>query len=97
MENRARGRLSQAFVHGTTKKGRSPRTAPSSEPAALGADLIDAKLPFIAWLCRDYCFIDPVNGVVRVRPVVLPRGWRSHHYQRRLTLPGYMPQVKQPA
>ena len=36
----------------------------------LGADLINARLPFVRELCRDYQHIDPVTELVPVRPVV---------------------------
>ncbi len=85
MEFGPRDQLSQAFVH-EHNKGRTV-DAPCGpvvylDLRHLGADLIDAKLPFVRELCRDYQHIDLV---VRWSPVTgsAHDGWRSHRYQRR--------------
>ncbi len=73
MELGPRDRLSQAFEH-EVEKGRT-----SDSPYGpvvhldlrhLGAELIDAKLPFVRELCLRYERIDPVVDLVPVRPVV---------------------------
>ncbi|PVG84168.1 fumarate reductase (quinol) flavoprotein subunit [Nocardioides gansuensis] len=73
MELGPRDRLSQAFVH-EVEKGRT-----SDSPWGpivhldlrhLGAELIDAKLPFVRELCLKYERIDPVHELIPVRPVV---------------------------
>lgn len=73
MELGPRDRLSQAFVH-EHNKGRTVGTPYGPvvylDLRHLGADLIDAKLPFVRELCRDYQHIDPVVELVPVRPVV---------------------------
>lgn len=73
MELGPRDRLSQAFVH-EHNKGRTVDTPYGPvvylDLRHLGADLIDAKLPFVRELCRDYQHIDPVVELVPVRPVV---------------------------
>src|SRR3984893_5797724 len=73
MELGPRDRLSQAFVK-EMEKGRTLATpyghVVSLDLRHLGADLIDAKLPFVRELCRDYQHIDPVTELVPVRPVV---------------------------
>jgi fumarate reductase flavoprotein subunit len=73
MELGPRDRLSQAFVH-EQEKGRTVETPYGHvvylDLRHLGADLIDAKLPFVRELCRDYQHIDPVTELVPVRPVV---------------------------
>jgi succinate dehydrogenase flavoprotein subunit len=73
MELGPRDRLSQAFVH-EQDKGRTVDTPYGPvvylDLRHLGADLIDAKLPFVRELCRDYQHIDPVTELVPVRPVV---------------------------
>jgi fumarate reductase flavoprotein subunit len=73
MELGPRDRLSQAFVH-EFDKGRTIDTPygpiVNLDLRHLGAKLIDAKLPFVRELCRDYQNIDPVTQLVPVRPVV---------------------------
>src|SRR5258707_3057011 len=73
MELGPRDRLSQAFVH-EQEKGRTVETPYGHvlylDLRHLGAELIDAKLPFVRELCRDYQHIDPVTELVPVRPVV---------------------------
>ncbi|MEV0672545.1 fumarate reductase (quinol) flavoprotein subunit [Mycobacterium sp. NPDC050441] len=73
MELGPRDRLSQAFVH-ELDKGRTGETPYGPvvylDLRHLGAELIDAKLPFVRELCRDYQHIDPVSELVPVRPVV---------------------------
>ncbi|KWX24550.1 fumarate reductase [Mycolicibacterium wolinskyi] len=73
MELGPRDRLSQAFVH-ELDKGRTAETPYGPvvylDLRHLGAQLIDAKLPFVRELCRDYQHIDPVSELVPVRPVV---------------------------
>jgi fumarate reductase flavoprotein subunit len=73
MELGPRDRLSQAFVHEMAKG----RTIDSPYGAVvhldlrhLGRKMIDAKLPMVRELCRDYERIDPVHELVPVRPVV---------------------------
>ncbi|MDH6198439.1 fumarate reductase flavoprotein subunit [Mycobacterium frederiksbergense] len=73
MELGPRDRLSQAFVH-ELDKGRTVETPYGPvvylDLRHLGAKLIDAKLPFVRELCRDYQHVDPVHELVPVRPVV---------------------------
>ncbi len=73
MELGPRDRVSQAFVH-EQEKGRTDETPYGPvvylDLRHLGAELIDAKLPFVRELCRDYQHIDPVTELVPVRPVV---------------------------
>lgn len=73
MELGPRDRLSQAFVH-EQRKGRTVQTPYGHvvhlDLRHLGEKLIDAKLPFVRELCRDYQHIDPVTELVPVRPVV---------------------------
>ncbi|MET9517341.1 fumarate reductase (quinol) flavoprotein subunit [Streptomyces sp. NPDC002994] len=73
MELGPRDRLSQAFVHELDKG----RTVPTPHGPVvhldlrhLGAELIDAKLPFVRELCLKYQNIDPVRELIPVRPVV---------------------------
>ncbi|RZL80861.1 MAG: fumarate reductase (quinol) flavoprotein subunit [Rhodococcus sp. (in: high G+C Gram-positive bacteria)] len=73
MELGPRDRLSQAFVH-EQEKGRTIDT-PSGpivhlDLRHLGANVIDAKLPFVRELCASYQNIDPVHELIPVRPVV---------------------------
>ncbi len=73
MELGPRDRLSQAFVH-EQDKGRTIDTPYGPvvhlDLRHLGAELIDAKLPFVRELCTKYQNIDPVKELVPVRPVV---------------------------
>jgi succinate dehydrogenase flavoprotein subunit len=73
MELGPRDRLSQAFVH-EQEKGRTIDTPYGPvvhlDLRHLGAELIDAKLPFVRELCTKYQNIDPVKELVPVRPVV---------------------------
>ncbi|MEJ3746158.1 fumarate reductase (quinol) flavoprotein subunit [Actinomycetes bacterium KLBMP 9797] len=73
MELGPRDRLSQAFVH-EVEKGRTVETPYGPvvhlDLRHLGAATIDAKLPFVRELCRDYERIDPVRDLIPVRPVV---------------------------
>jgi len=73
MELGPRDRLSQAFVH-EHAKGRTIDTPygpiVNLDLRHLGAQLIDAKLPFVRELCSKYQNIDPVKELVPVRPVV---------------------------
>src|ERR687892_22123 len=73
MELGPRDRLSQAFVH-EVEKGRTVDTPYGPvvhlDLRHLGADLIDAKLPFVRELCLKYENIDPVHEMIPVRPVV---------------------------
>ncbi len=73
MELGPRDRLSQAFVH-EQEKGRTIDTPYGPvvhlDLRHLGAELIDAKLPFVRELCTNYQNIDPVTELVPVRPVV---------------------------
>jgi len=73
MELGPRDRLSQAFVHEAEKR----RTIDSPygpvvhlDLRHLGEKIIDAKLPMVRELCREYERIDPVHELVPVRPVV---------------------------
>ncbi|MBT2493005.1 fumarate reductase (quinol) flavoprotein subunit [Streptomyces sp. ISL-96] len=73
MELGPRDRLSQAFVHELDKG----RTVPTPHGPVvhldlrhLGAELIDAKLPFVRELCLKYQNIDPIRELIPVRPVV---------------------------
>src|SRR6202171_4540588 len=73
MELGPRDRVSQAFVH-EQEKGRTVDTPYGPvvylDLRHLGAELIDARLPFVRELCRNYQHIDPVTELVPVRPVV---------------------------
>src|SRR6201997_3169771 len=73
MELGPRDRVSQAFVH-EHDKGRTVDTPYGPvvylDLRHLGAEVIDAKLPFVRELCRDYQHIDPVTELVPVQPVV---------------------------
>jgi len=73
MELGPRDRLSQAFVK-EVEKGRTADTPYGPvvhlDLRHLGAKLIDAKLPFVRELCRNYENIDPVRELIPVRPVV---------------------------
>jgi fumarate reductase flavoprotein subunit len=73
MELGPRDRLSQAFVH-ELDKGRTIDTPHGPivhlDLRHLGAELIDAKLPFVRELCLKYQNIDPVRELIPVRPVV---------------------------
>ena len=73
MELGPRDRLSQAFVH-EQEKGRTIDTEYGPvvhlDLRHLGAQLIDARLPFVRELCLRYENIDPVSELVPVRPVV---------------------------
>ncbi|MGH3556467.1 MAG: fumarate reductase (quinol) flavoprotein subunit [Mycobacterium sp.] len=73
MELGPRDRVSQAFVH-EHEKGRTVDTPYGPvvylDLRHLGADLINAKLPFVRELCRDYQHIDPVTELIPVQPVV---------------------------
>src|SRR5256886_916046 len=73
MELGPRDRLSQAFVH-EVEKGRTISSPYGPvvhlDLRHLGEKVIDAKLPMVRELCRDYERIDPVHELVPVRPVV---------------------------
>ncbi|BBX73732.1 fumarate reductase (quinol) flavoprotein subunit [Mycobacterium shinjukuense] len=73
MELGPRDRVSQAFVR-EHDKGRTVETEYGPvvylDLRHLGVDLIDAKLPFVRELCRDYQHIDPVTDLIPVQPVV---------------------------
>ncbi|MCI2423937.1 fumarate reductase (quinol) flavoprotein subunit [Saccharopolyspora sp. K220] len=73
MELGPRDRLSQAFVH-EVAKGRTTDTPYGPivhlDLRHLGADVIDAKLPFVRELCARYEHIDPVRELIPVRPVI---------------------------
>jgi fumarate reductase flavoprotein subunit len=73
MELGPRDRLSQAFIH-EEEKGRTLDTPYGSvvhlDLRHLGAELIDARLPFVRELCLKYERIDPVTELIPVRPVV---------------------------
>ncbi|MGW0735349.1 FAD-binding protein [Streptomyces sp. NPDC002851] len=73
MELGPRDRLSQAFVH-ELDKGRTVSTPHGPvvhlDLRHLGAELIDANIPFVRELCLKYQNIDPVKELVPVRPVV---------------------------
>ena len=73
MELGPRDRLSQAFVH-EVEKGRTIDSPYGPvvhlDLRHLGEKVIDAKLPMVRELCRDYERIDPVRELVPVRPVV---------------------------
>ena len=73
MELGPRDRLSQAFVH-EVEKGRTIDSPYGPvvhlDLRHLGRKIIDAKLPMVRELCRDYERIDPVHDLVPVRPVV---------------------------
>src|SRR4051794_6148187 len=73
MELGPRDRLSQAFVH-EVEKGRTISSPYGPvvhlDLRHLGEKVIEAKLPMVRELCRDYERIDPVHELVPVRPVV---------------------------
>ncbi|MQA06405.1 MAG: fumarate reductase (quinol) flavoprotein subunit [Streptosporangiales bacterium] len=73
MELGPRDRLSQAFVH-EVEKGRTIDTpygpVVDLDLRHLGADVIDAKIPFVRELCLKYQNVDPATQLVPVRPVV---------------------------
>jgi fumarate reductase flavoprotein subunit len=73
MELGPRDRLSQAFVH-EVEKGRTIDSPYGPvvhlDLRHLGAKVIEAKLPMVRELCRQYENIDPVHQLVPVRPVV---------------------------
>jgi fumarate reductase flavoprotein subunit len=73
MELGPRDRLSQAFEH-EVEKGRTIDSPYGPvvhlDLRHLGAKVIDAKIPFVRELCRQYQNIDPANELVPVRPVV---------------------------
>ncbi|GAA4712822.1 fumarate reductase flavoprotein subunit [Phytohabitans rumicis] len=73
MELGPRDRLSQAFVH-EAAKGRTIDSPYGPvvhlDLRHLGAAKIEAKLPMVRELCREYERIDPVRDLVPVRPVV---------------------------
>ena len=73
MELGPRDRLSQAFVH-EAAKGRTIDSPYGPvvhlDLRHLGEKIIDAKLPMVRELCREYERIDPVHELVPVRPVV---------------------------
>jgi fumarate reductase flavoprotein subunit len=73
MELGPRDRLSQAFVH-EVEKGRTIDSPYGPvvhlDLRHLGAAKIDAKLPMVRELCREYERIDPVHDLIPVRPVV---------------------------
>jgi len=73
MELGPRDRLSQAFV----KEMETGRTVESPygpivhlDIRHLGAQVIDAKIPFVRELCLKYENIDPVQDLIPVRPVI---------------------------
>lgn len=73
MELGPRDRISQAFVH-EEEMGRTLDTPYGAvvhlDLRHLGAELIDARLPFVRELCLKYERIDPVTDLIPVRPVV---------------------------
>jgi fumarate reductase flavoprotein subunit len=73
MELGPRDRVSQAIVH-EIERGRSIESPYGQvvhlDLRHLGAELIDAKLPFVRELCLKYERIDPVTEMIPVRPVV---------------------------
>jgi fumarate reductase flavoprotein subunit len=73
MELGPRDRISQAIYH-EIELGRAVGTAYGDvvhlDLRHLGAELIDAKLPFVRELCLKYERIDPVTELIPVRPVV---------------------------
>jgi fumarate reductase flavoprotein subunit len=73
MELGPRDRLSQAFVH-EVEKGRTTDTPYGPvvhlDLRHLGRTTINARLPFVRELCREYERIDPVEDLIPVRPVV---------------------------
>jgi fumarate reductase flavoprotein subunit len=73
MELGPRDRLSQAFVK-EVEKGRTVATPYGPvvhlDLRHLGAEVIDARIPFVRELCLKYQNIDPVKELVPVRPVV---------------------------
>jgi fumarate reductase flavoprotein subunit len=72
MELGPRDRISQAFVH-EQEKGNTVDTPYGPvvylDLRHLGEKVIDAKLPFVRELCRQYERIDPVRELIPVRPV----------------------------
>src|SRR5688500_9940739 len=74
MELGPRDRLSQAFVH-EVDKGRTIDTpygpVVNLDLRHLGADLIDAKLPFVRVLYSNYQYHEPVPAIVHARPITL--------------------------
>jgi fumarate reductase flavoprotein subunit len=72
MELGPRDRISQAFVH-EQEKGNTVDTPYGPvvylDLRHLGEKVIDAKLPFVRELCRQYERIDPVHELIPVRPV----------------------------
>ncbi|GAA5130238.1 fumarate reductase (quinol) flavoprotein subunit [Pseudonocardia adelaidensis] len=72
MELGPRDRISQAFVH-EQEKGNAVDTPYGPvvylDLRHLGEEMIDAKLPFVRELCRQYERIDPVYELIPVRPV----------------------------
>jgi fumarate reductase flavoprotein subunit len=73
MELGPRDRLSQAFVK-EVERGRTTDTpwgpVVHLDLRHLGAEVIEARLPFVRELCRDYEHVDPVRELIPVRPVV---------------------------
>ncbi len=73
MELGPRDRLSQAFVK-EMEKGRTIETSHGHvvhlDIRHLGAEVINAKLPFVRELCLKYENLDPVQELIPVRPVV---------------------------
>jgi fumarate reductase flavoprotein subunit len=73
MELGPRDRLSQAFVK-ELEEGRTVETPYGDvvhlDIRHLGAEVIDAKIPFVRELCLKYEKIDPVHELIPVRPVV---------------------------
>jgi fumarate reductase flavoprotein subunit len=73
MELGPRDRLSQAFVK-EQEKGRTLKGPYGDyvhlDIRHLGAQVIDAKLPFVRELCAQYVGLDPVKEMIPVRPVV---------------------------
>jgi fumarate reductase flavoprotein subunit len=72
MELGPRDRISQAFVH-EQEKGNTVDTPYGPvvylDLRHLGEVVIEAKLPFVRELCRQYERIDPVHELIPVRPV----------------------------
>src|SRR2546425_7015860 len=73
MELGPRDRLSQAFMK-EQEKGRTLKGPYGDyvhlDIRHLGAQVIDAKLPFVRELCAKYAGLDPVKEMIPVRPVV---------------------------
>ncbi len=73
MELGPRDRLSQAFMK-ELEKGRTIDTPYGPvvhlDLRHLGAKKIDAKIPFVRELCKEYQNLDPVTDLIPVRPVV---------------------------